>query len=330
MNNSWDNLIAEFRSHGGIADNIYQKKGSYGMGIFPINPKLKSRIFIPKKLLIKKEDIYLENNKLRIKRDKSYEDGVKNFFYLYQDNLAWGGEARETTELFEKGLLEFPPSLKNVLKKYTLFDIEKRHKGAWSEIIKREFLNSRSLDFYNSSVIAPIFELVNHEVNSYPFYRKFDGFVTPNYLPRDKELTFSYGCQSSFSRVFKYGFFSKESLIFSFPFNIKLNNKNINVICKGLDLNRDKTNVQFDDSNIIIEGLPIASKNKSSFVKNFFEYLAAKVNKDIFSKELLKLILNINIDYRKEIQKELGSIDNFSSRIINKSINYELDSISLD
>ena len=46
-----------------------------------------------------------------------------------------GGEARETTELFEKGLLEFPPRLKNILKKYTLFDIEKRHKGVWSEII---------------------------------------------------------------------------------------------------------------------------------------------------------------------------------------------------
>ena len=67
MNNSWDNLIAKFRIHGGIADNIYRKKGSNGMGIFPINPELKSRIFIPKKLLIKKEDIYLENNKLRIK-----------------------------------------------------------------------------------------------------------------------------------------------------------------------------------------------------------------------------------------------------------------------
>ena len=74
MGETWDFLLSEFRRFGGIADNVIQKKGKYGRGIFSINPSQKARIFTPKKLLIKKEDIFLENNKLRIKNDKEYDN----------------------------------------------------------------------------------------------------------------------------------------------------------------------------------------------------------------------------------------------------------------
>ena len=68
MNDNWDFLISEFRRLGGIADNVCQREGKYGRGIFPINSSLPARIFTPSQLLVKKEDIYLEENKLRIKK----------------------------------------------------------------------------------------------------------------------------------------------------------------------------------------------------------------------------------------------------------------------
>ena len=67
MDDNWDFLLSEFRRLGGIADNVCQKEGEYGRGIFSVNPTLKARIFTPSKLLIKKDDIYLDDNKLRIK-----------------------------------------------------------------------------------------------------------------------------------------------------------------------------------------------------------------------------------------------------------------------
>ena len=57
MEDNWDCLLAEFRRPGGIADNVCQKEVECGRGIFPINPDLRSRIFTPSKLLIKKDDI---------------------------------------------------------------------------------------------------------------------------------------------------------------------------------------------------------------------------------------------------------------------------------
>ena len=115
MKDNWDLLLSEFRRLGGIADNICQKEGKYGRGIFPVNPNLSARIFTPSKLLVKKDDIYLEDNKLRIKKDKEYNQEIRNFFNFYQDNFSWGSGGKETTELFEKGLSSFNSNLKELI-----------------------------------------------------------------------------------------------------------------------------------------------------------------------------------------------------------------------
>ena len=107
MEENWDFLLSEFRRLGGIADNVCQKEGEYGRGIFSVNPSQRARIFTPSKLLIKKDDIYLEDNKLRIKKDKEYNQEIRDFFNFYQDNFSWGSSGKETTELFEKGLILF-------------------------------------------------------------------------------------------------------------------------------------------------------------------------------------------------------------------------------
>ena len=187
MGDHWDFLLAEFRKLGGIADNVIQKDGECGRGIFSVDPSLKSRIFTPTKLLVKKDDIFLENNKLRIKKDKKYGQDVRNFFNFYQDNFSWGSGGKETTELFEEGLSLFNPNLKELIKKYALVDLEKRHQGTWENVVKNQFLNARVVKFKNISVIAPIWELVNHKVRSLPYIFNNDGVSTPNYSPSNAD-----------------------------------------------------------------------------------------------------------------------------------------------
>ena len=61
MTSKWDTLLSKFRTLGGVADNVCQKEGENGRGIFPINAKHKSKIFTPSNLIIKKDDIYLNS-----------------------------------------------------------------------------------------------------------------------------------------------------------------------------------------------------------------------------------------------------------------------------
>ena len=207
MDDNWNFLLSEFRKLGGIADNIFQKEGEYGRGIFSIDPTLTVRIFTPSKLLVKKDDIYLEDNKLRIKKDKEYNQEIRNFFNFYQDNFSWGSGGKETTELFEKGLSLFNSNLKELTNKYALVDIDERHKWTWNNVIKKQFLNARVFKFENSSVVVPIVELVNHKVRSFPFILNKEGLSTPNYPASNGEMRFSYSNMSPVSRFFNQGFF---------------------------------------------------------------------------------------------------------------------------
>ena len=81
---------------------MYVKEGQYGRGIFPVNTSLPSRILTPPQLLYKKDDIYLEDNQLRIKKNKKYSKEVIEFFNFYQDNFSWGSGGKETTEFLRK------------------------------------------------------------------------------------------------------------------------------------------------------------------------------------------------------------------------------------
>jgi len=326
MDNNWDFLISEFRRLGGIADNICLKEGEHGRGIFPVDPSLKVRIFTPSKLLVKKDDIYLEDNKLRIKKDKEYNQEIRNFFNFYQDNFSWGSGGKETTELFEKGLSLFNSNLKKLIKNHALVDLEERHKGKWDNIIKNQFLNARVFKFRNSRCVVPLVELVNHKVRSLPYIFNKDGISTPNYPISNSEIRHSYSNLSPLNRFFSYGFYSEETIIFSIPFSIVF--EDINIFCKGMCLNDDSMKIERSGNKIILEGLPIADVNHPRLPYDYFYEIFRKIGFCNVPQDLLLKIFQYNISIRKKILDESALIENEVSKILTRLIIYEINLIS--
>ena len=328
MNDNWNFLLSEFRRLGGIAENICQKEGEYGRGIFPLNPSLKVRIFTPSKLLIKKDDIYLIDNKLRIKKDKKYNQEIINFFNFYQDNFSWGFGGKETTEIFEKGLSLFNSNLKKLIKENALVDLEERHKGDWGNVIKTQFLNARAVKFSGTWVIAPIWELVNHKVKSIPFVINQKGVSTPIYPSTEYEIRHSYNNTSPLQRFFSHGFYSEETIVFSVPFQIFIKDLGLNICCKGINLNDDTIRIERSNDEIILEGLPIADSNHPKLPYYYFDEFLRKINDVNVPKDFLLKILKYNISIREKIIDESNLIDNQASKILNKLMNYEISLIS--
>ena len=327
MEDNWDFLLSEFRRLGGIADNVFQKEGEYGRGIFSVDPSLKARIFTPSKLLVKKDDIYLEDNKLRIKKDKEYNEEIRDFFNFYQDNFSWGSGGKETTELLEKGLSLFNSNLKELIKKYALVDLEERHKGKWDNVIKKQFLNARGVEFRNSSVIAPIWDLVNHKVRSLPFIINKEGISTPNYPALNGELRHSYNNISPLNRFFYYGFFSEETIVFSIHFSINIEDLGIHLSCKGRSLKDDSMKIERSSNKIILEGLPIADVNHPRLPYDYFDEIIKRIGDINISQDLLLKIFQFNISIRKKIIYESHLVDNEVSKLLTKLMHYEISLI---
>ena len=328
MGETWDFLLSEFRRLGGIADNVIQKQGEYGRGIFCVDSSLKAKIFTPTKLLVKKDDIFLDNNKLRIKKDKDYSKEIRNFFNLYQDNFSWGSGGKETTLFFEKGLSLFNPNLKELIKKYALVDLEERHKGTWDDVIKNQFLDARKVQFKNTSVIAPIWELVNHRAKSFDFIRSEEGISTPNYCNSNCELTHVYNNMSPLNCFFSYGFFSEETIVFSIPFVIKIQNIGTHIVCKGEILKDDSMKIERSGNKIILEGLPIADVNHPKLPFYYLNEIFGKIGNVNNPRDILLKILKFNISIREKILDESNFVDNEVSKTLTKLMLYEINLIS--
>ncbi|MBO8203610.1 hypothetical protein [Prochlorococcus marinus] len=328
MKDNWNFLLSEFRRFGGIADNVCQKEGEYGRGIFPVNPSIRARIFTPSKLMVKKDDIDLEDNKLRIKKDKEYNQEIRDFFNFYQDNFSWGSGGKETTELFEKGLSLFNSNIKELINKYALVDLDARHRGDWNEIVKKQFLNARGVTFGKTIFIAPIWELVNHKVRSLNFILNKEGVSTPNYPASNCEIRFSYSDTSSLNRFFSYGFFSEETIVFSIPFSIKIEDLGIYISCKGLALKNDSMKIERSGNKIILEGLPIADVNHPRLPYDYFDQMIRKIGHINISQDLLLKIFQLNISIRKKILDESQLIKNEVSDTLTKLMLYEINLIS--
>ena len=330
MKDNWDFLLSEFRRLGGIADNVCQKEGKYGRGIFPINPNLKARIFTPSKLFVKKDDIYLEDNKLRIKKDKNYSKEIRNFFSAYQDNFSWGFGGRETTEFFEKELSLFNPNLKALIKKFALVDIDLRHKGAWDNVVKNQFINARAFKFKDTSVIVPILELVNHKVRSFSFSTTHEGISTPNYPPTNSEIRHSYNNSSPINRFFSHGFYSEETIVSSVPFEFTLLPSKMTVCCNGKVLKNDSMKVERSKNKIILEGLPIADKNHPKLPYYYYRELIKRIGDNNIPEGFLSQIFQFNISVRKNIIDESLLVENLIAKTFIKVINYEINLIPSD
>tara|TARA_Y100000994_G_C15585891_1_gene398496 strand:+ start:221 stop:409 length:189 start_codon:yes stop_codon:yes gene_type:complete len=60
MSNNWSFSLSEFHNIRGIAENVCQKEGENGKGIFNVNPEIPARIFTPSKFMVKTDDICLK------------------------------------------------------------------------------------------------------------------------------------------------------------------------------------------------------------------------------------------------------------------------------
>ena len=325
----WDLMLTQFRSLGGIAENIIQKRGENGRGLFPKNIKLKSRIFVPKNLLFARKYIYLDRNKVRIKKDSPYSKEQKEFFSNYQDNFSWGGGGKEEVEAFEQGLTEFPKQLKNILKEAGIIDIFKRHNKPWEKLIFERFYINRSFLFKNRNVVAPILELINHSPLSSQLLEFDEGISHPDISISEREITHHYNYISSLERWKECGFFCEEKMAFSLPIQLKIPKSDLILYCKGMSLDCVDLNVAKQGNLIVFDGIPIANINIKDFPINFLSHLLSELKINIDSKKLLEQIKTFNLKKRTEIISKIIPKDNLYQRRLILVLTRELALISM-
>ena len=224
---SWEQMLADFRRMGGVADNVVQRQGAFGNGLFPIDPALPVAIQVPDSLLIDDEQLVLVDGALEISPEADVPGDVRAFYAMYQKHFSWDADGRDHVGAFESGLKDFPEPLRLRLRQLGLLNLSVRHEGAWEDVLRRRFLASRRINYKKRKVIMPIIELINHASRS-PGYQVKEGIGFQGTFT--DEVTVNYSATNdSLLRFLNYGFASQEPFAYSLPVTLK-HSENLTVV----------------------------------------------------------------------------------------------------
>lgn len=217
---TWNQMLDDFRQLGGCAENIEQRVGQYGNGIFPTDPAQPVNIAVPAALLVDADILVLDGENLTVDPASGVPTEVRHFIDRYQKHFSWGADGRKQVEAFEAALKGLPEPLLQRLQHIHLLNLSKRHKGPWLEVLRQRFLQSRRINYHERKVSMPIIELINHSPKSQgylindgiQFKGRFSDEVTVNYSPNSDSLL----------RFLTYGFASLEPAAYSLPMQLKM------------------------------------------------------------------------------------------------------------
>ena len=226
----WNSFLDEYRSFGGTADNVIQRKGPLGLGLFPVDPSRPIKLEAPDHLLIPTNNLELHEGCIRLKNEHHYPQGFADWYQRFQSEYSWGAEARRSILEFESNLQDLPKDIRQILDQFLQNSIEKRFPGIdRDKEAFRRFVLTRQIGWKDKAVLMPLIELVNHSPNAESWIMDDCGISLQG--DYNEEILVRYSVSDPLHRFIHYGFTCDERLAFSK--NLRLDQNNFSITIRG-------------------------------------------------------------------------------------------------
>ncbi len=303
----WHAFLDEFRGFGGRAENVMQRKGAFGLGLFPIDPAKPVDLFVPDELLVPIENLELQDETLVIKDDSSFPDGYSDWFRRYQANYSWGAEGRENTLALEEGLKGLPDVIQTLMKRVGLYNADNRFPGKdFDQEVMQRFIQTRCINRKEKRVIMPIIDLLNHAPAAKAYDMSGDGIAVAGL--HDGEVLVKYSVSDPIRRLVAYGFNAPEPFGFSLSFRIQHQGRLMVVHGGGGRQPLQPCSIEIKDDRVILKQPLLASTSAPKMPRTLF-IKACRSLEGINANELFEQIHQRNTQALVQILRELQDIE---------------------
>jgi hypothetical protein len=213
---SWSAMLDAFRALGGTADNVEQRPGPYGHGLFPIDPQKPVDVRVPERMLVAYAHIHEDGPDLVIDPAAGFDADVCDFFTRYQRAFSWGRDGRENAKAWFAGLASLPLSVQKILTEKLNVRVPPRLDDP--ALLLPRFLETRVIRYRGRNVAMPVMELVNHASIDAPRFDTRDGIRVAGTFPG--EVLVVYNAADALRRYFDYGFVCNEHRAYSLPLTL--------------------------------------------------------------------------------------------------------------
>lgn len=303
----WHAFLDEFRAFGGKADNVMQRKGAFGMGLFPIDPAKPVDLFTPDELLVPIENVELREGDVVIKDENGFPEGYGDWFRRYQANYSWGAEGRENTLALEEGLKGLPDTVQTLMKRVGLYNAENRFPGnnADQELMQR-FIQTRCINRKDRRVIMPMIDLINHSPSAKSYDMSGDGISVAGL--QDGEVLVKYSVSDPIRRLIAYGFNAPEPFGFSLSFRLQHRDRVVVVQGGGGRQPLQPCGIELKDDRIVLKQ-PLLASSSSPKMPRTLLIKACQSVEGINAHELFEQIHQRNTQALVQLLRELQNVE---------------------
>ena len=289
----WDDMLGEFRTLGGTAENVCLKEGPFGRGLFPCDPSKPVKLHAPESLLVETQYISFD-------KDESFRWHAKApigareraFLEAYQRDFSWGVN-RGDTEALLKMLADASPELRALLS--TPFNIDLWLGGPSQANVRERYFGTRYITYKGRGVLMPVVELVNHGHTNVVFDREDGIGIAGNF---DGEILVRYRLTDALEMFSNWGFASTDQpFALSLEVGFEIDGGEI-VIERG-DVSIDPKrrpfypDVRLEGGRIVLSYLMLGHKNYPRLAKaNFYHIMRNAGRND--AEEIFDRIAHIN------------------------------------
>ena len=303
----WHAFLDEFRAFGGKAENVMQRKGAFGMGLFPIDPAKPIELLVPDELLVPIDNIDLCEGDVVIKDDSAFPEGYGEWFRRYQANYSWGAEGRDNTTAFEEGLKALPNNVQLLMKRIGLYNAEKRFPGENAELeLMQRFIQTRCINRQERKVIMPMIELLNHSPSAKPYDMPEAGIAVSGL--HDGEVLVKYSVSDPIRRLLAYGFNAKEPLGFSIFLRLQHRDHKVVVQGGGGRQPMKPCSIELKEDVVVLQQPLLASSMRPKMPRTLFIQACRNIE-GIDANELFDQIHQRNTQALVQLMRELDGVE---------------------
>ncbi len=326
MTAGFQDLLERFTALGGVAENICQREGEHGRGIFPVDSSRRAKIITPRNLLIDRGKVCISRDQIYVKDSSQFSSKEKNFIELNY-NYAWENGGNICATKFLKYVSMMPKSVKHQLLVCGFIGNDLLNNVPDENGVFKRFIDERVVSFEGNSVLASVWDLVNHSSFSPPLRITPHGVETPPIEPGSGEILHKYsGKNSPIGMWSKYGFACDCIVVYSIPLNVNLGNQPLTIRCAGkLGLDpKEKTSFSVAGNILSIKSLPVGCLSITLPQENFKSILTSVgLTADVANRLFLKII-EANLKARSDLIDSLQELGCNAQAQLYKALIYEI------
>ena len=191
----------------------------------------------------------------------------------------------------------------------------------------QRFIDERVVGFEGNSVLASVWDLVNHSSFAPPLRITPYGVETPPIKPGSEEILFKYsGNNSPMGMWKKYGFACDCIVAYSIPLKVNIENQAISIRCNGQIGLGPKEKISFSVIGDIlsIKCLPVGCLSVALPLENCKSILSSVGLSEDVANRLFQKISNANLNARRNLIDSLQEEGSDAKAQLCRALMYEI------